>query len=154
MANRANREQYGRGRDSERSGDGPGEWEGDGEEKRVGPTTEDRLSGQWSRERQGGQYGGGEMGGGQWGRERRAASMAVRGAATVEELPPRTTGAGVASTGVTRTGIFCRPRPEGLSAFRPAHQRGGSPSFLTRDPEVDPGDVEVTVTGGALRHDT
>jgi hypothetical protein len=35
----ANKDQYGRGRDSERSGDGPGEWEGDGEEKRGGPTT-------------------------------------------------------------------------------------------------------------------
>ena len=56
----ANRDQYGRGRDSERSGDGPGEWEGDGEEKCGGPTTEERLSGQWGRERQGGQYGGGD----------------------------------------------------------------------------------------------
>ena len=66
----AKKDRYGQGRDSERSGDGPVEWEGDGEENRGGPTTEERASGQRGRERQGGQHGGGEMGGGQWGRER------------------------------------------------------------------------------------
>jgi len=85
----------------------------------------------------------------------KAASMAVRGAATVEEIPAgdwRQGGQDGEQSG-TGQGSFAGRGPEG---YRCSDERimEGVYELLTRDPEVDTGDVEVTVTGGALRHDT
>jgi hypothetical protein len=87
---------------TERSGDGPGEWEGDGEEKRGGPTTEERLErpvgpgapGRSVRRRRDGRRPVGSGAPGQ--------PVCGSGAATLEELPAGAIGAGVAQYGEQR----------------------------------------------------
>jgi hypothetical protein len=105
-------------------------------------------SGQWGWEHQGGQYGGGEMGSGQWGRERQGGQYGgAWGGYPSGDDPSR--GSQYGQHRGSGQGSFAGRGPKGYQRSDERIREEVS-ELLTRDPDVDPGDVEVTVTGGEV----